>query len=49
MAGRIVGMILDAFTTEQMVENLQSETALKDTIERAIVTIREHEQEAASK
>jgi len=49
MAGRIVGMVLDAFTVEQMVQNLQSESALKDTISRAIVTIKEHDQEGASK
>ena len=36
MAGRIVGMILDAFSIEQMVQHLQDDAALKETISRAI-------------
>jgi len=42
-AGRVVGMILDAYTSEQIIENLRNEPSLKVTVDRAIVTISEHE------
>ena len=45
-AGRVVGMILDAYTTEQIIENLRNESILKATVDRAIMTICEHEKTA---
>jgi len=42
-AGRIVGMILDAYNTEQICENLSNDATLKVTVERATETLREHE------
>ena len=44
LAGRIVGMILDAYSTEQICENLANEATLRLTVERATETLREHEQ-----
>lgn len=43
LAGRIVGMVLDAYSIEQIIEILNQEASLKVTIERAIQTIREHD------
>ena len=45
-AGRVVGMILDAYTTDQIIENLRNESNLKVTVDRAIMTICEHEKTA---
>jgi len=42
-AGRIVGMILDAYNTEQICENLSNDATLKVTVDRATETLREHE------
>ena len=46
LAGRIVGMVLDAYTTEQILENLHTDAALQQTIDRAKQTIHEHQQAA---
>ena len=42
-AGRIVGMILDAYNTEQICENIANEATLRQTVERATETLMEHE------
>lgn len=42
-AGRIVGMILDAYSTDQICDNLANESTLKQTVERATETLMEHE------
>ena len=42
-AGRIVGMILDAYSTDQICDNLANEQILKQTVERATETLMEHE------
>ena len=47
-SGRIVGMILDAYSTEQICENLSNEATLKHTVERATETLMEHEQKQGS-
>jgi len=39
LAGRIVGMVLDAYQKEQIIENLQNDASLSQTIERAKQTI----------
>jgi hypothetical protein len=41
-AGRIVGMILEAYTQEQIIENLGNDAILKQTVDRAVSTINEH-------
>jgi len=45
-AGRVVGMILDAYSTDQIIENLRNESILEVTVDRAIMTICEHEKTA---
>ena len=47
-AGRIVGMILDAYNIEQIIQNLNDPNALKVTIQRAVETIMEHEMKSGS-
>ena len=42
-AGRIVGMILDAYNTQQICENLSNDATLKQTVDRAVETLQEHE------
>mmetsp|Transcript_24704 Transcript_24704/g.33041 ORF Transcript_24704/g.33041 Transcript_24704/m.33041 type:complete len:95 (-) Transcript_24704:314-598(-) len=43
LAGRIVGMVLDAYTTEQIIDNLHSDASLQTTIARAKETIAQHQ------
>ena len=45
-AGRIVGMILEAYTQEQIIENLNNDASLKQSVDRAVSTIKEHNQQA---
>ncbi len=45
-AGRIVGMILEAYTQDQIIENLNNDASLKQSVERAVSTIKEHNQQA---
>lgn len=42
-AGRIVGMMIDAYSTEQLIENLANEASLKTSVDRAVMTISQHE------
>ena len=41
-AGRIVGMILEAYSQDQIIENLGNEASLKVSVDRAVSTIQEH-------
>ena len=43
LAGQIVGMILEAYSFEQMVENANNPQLLAQTIEKAQQTIAEHQ------
>ncbi len=38
-AARVVGMILAAYTQDQIIENLNNEASLKQTVDRAVSTI----------
>ena len=43
LAGRIVGMMLDAYTQEQILQNLADPASLQHTISEAVKKIKEHE------
>jgi len=47
LAGRIVGMILDAYTEDQILANLNDENLLKTSISQATQTIKDHEAQTA--
>lgn len=42
-AGKVVGMMLESFSTEQAIENLNNEVVLKASVDHALVTIRQAE------